>query len=110
MEKFCPITQEHFVHKQDGTGWVDVFFEAERLLFAQIKLDVGCQLNRDIHPAGEEGYYVLSGELTVTLPEHGVKQKVSVGQVFYVPSNTYHLVSNEGCTPVHVIAAIGGKA
>lgn len=108
--KFEPIREETFLRKKDGSGCVEVFFEEEKLLFARLNIEPGCSLNRDIHPAGEEGYYVLTGELTVTLPEENVVRKIQTGEVFFVPQGVYHIASNTGTMPVSVIAAIGGRA
>ena len=108
--EFEPIREEHFTHKTDGTGQVAVFFEKAKLLFARLDIEPGCSLNRDIHPEGEEGYYVLSGELTVTLPEEKTVRTVRPGEVFFIPQGVYHIAANTGSEPVCVIAAIGGHA
>ena len=103
------ITSASVTRKKDGTGTVEVFFERERLLLARLIIEPGCSLARDIHPQGEEGYYVLDGELTVELPERGETVTVKRDEVFFIPENTAHIAANRGCETVHVIAAIGGR-
>lgn len=102
------LTLEETQTHQDGTGMVYKFFSTDLLLLALLKIDPGCSLNRDIHKAGEEGYYVLEGELTVELPERHVTEHIKAGEVFYIPADTYHIASNTGKEPLRFLAAIGG--
>lgn len=103
------INPKLLTKKKDGTGEVTVFFESDKLLFATFELAPGCSLNKDIHPNGDEGYYVLEGELTVNLVDINVTRQVKKGEVFYIKSGITHIASNSSEQITRVIAAIGPK-
>lgn len=109
MSKSEAITAAAVTRKTDGTGTVEVFFEQDRLLLARLIIAPGCSLNRDVHPQGEEGYYVLAGELTVELPERSEVITVKQGEAFFIAENTAHIAANRGHETVYAVAAIGGK-
>lgn len=110
MERYGKIIPADMPVKKDGTGEVTVFFESDKLLYAAFTLEPGCSLNQDIHPGGDEGYFILEGELTVELPEVPATNTVHAGEVFYIGAGLIHIARNEGSGPVRVLAAIGPKA
>lgn len=110
MKKYELIDPKKIEKKIDGTGQVTVFFTSEKLLFSTFELGPGCSLKKDFHPNGDEGYYVLKGELTVILPELNVERKIRVGEVFYIKSGVVHIALNNGKEDTKVIAAIAPKS
>lgn len=90
----------------DGTGKVKIFFESDKLLFATFELEPGASLNKDIHPEGDEGYFVMQGTCTVHLPDSNETYSINSGEVFFIKLGVYHIASNRGSVKTVVLAAI----
>lgn len=94
----------------NGEGLVKIFFKSERLTMAQFELLPGKSLNEDVHPDGDEGYYIAAGICTVILPELNEIYEVHEGELFYIPAGVRHIAMNAHGSPAKVIAAIAPQA
>jgi len=93
----------------DGQGLVKIHFKTDRLLMAQFELLSGHALNVDVHPDGDEGYYVAQGTVTVLLPDTGEVHEIRQGEIYYIPAGVRHRASNQGAERCLVIAAIAPR-
>jgi mannose-6-phosphate isomerase-like protein (cupin superfamily) len=93
----------------DGKGLVKIYFQSDKLMMAQFELLPGQSLNVDIHPEGDEGYYVAQGTATVVLPETGEVHEIRQGESYYIPAGVRHQAFNQGDERLLVIAAIAPR-
>ena len=100
------ISQESCQNKLDGDGKVLIFFKSNKLMMAQFELPPFGSLNLDVHPQGDEGYFVIDGICTVVLPDSHESIDVFPGQVFYIKTNEKHIATNRTNQRVTVLAAI----
>ncbi|HYF96263.1 MAG TPA: cupin domain-containing protein [Symbiobacteriaceae bacterium] len=90
----------------DGDGLVKVFFHTDKLMMAQFELLPGQALTVDIHPNGDEGYYVAQGTATVLLPDTGEIHEIHTGEIYYIPAGVRHRAFNQHTEKLLVIASI----
>lgn len=93
----------------DGQGLIRQYFHTERLMMCQFELLPGHSLPIDIHPDGDEGYYVAQGTVTVLLPDTGEIHQIRAGEAYYIPAGVRHQASNQNEERVIVVAAIAPK-
>lgn len=67
----------------------------------------GAQVPPHMHAKEEEGYFVLEGELALTIAER--TQTLLAGDFGHVPPRTVHAYANRGAAPVRFLAwTVGG--
>lgn len=106
MRRDCGVIEKPEKIEILDKGILYVHVQTEKITFVTSKIPPGGNMVIGCHQEGDECYYVVSGILTVLLPDTKIVHEVKAGEVFFIPAGVKHQQWNFGTEAVVVVGAV----